>query len=308
MKLLTALLSMQLPAISKFIASSSKLLLPKNPVNMDNLRKFANSYTDTSSMHPSHLVVDVFDNTKGLLKYRIYKNSLNQTPTDIVIWIHGGGYIVGSVYNDDKITTLLQNKINTTVISLNYALAPENPFPEGLHNIVENIREISKLYPNSNLHIAGESAGANLCLASKYYNPDIHYKTISLVYPPIIPSSAPLRSKVKFKNLNGLLTNKSLKYIYQNYINTTSLPLKTLKPLFPMYYIDMFNNSKILLLVATHDILYDENIMFYNKAQSKNIPIELKVYPDIHGFFGRFGHGIDALDYLSNFILSHSKF
>jgi len=83
--------------------------------------------------------------TNEELYCRIYEKG-DGRDEELIFWIHGGGFTIGNIYNDDSIATRLQQHTNLTVISLSYGLAPENPYPQGLNDIVEAIELIIGSY------------------------------------------------------------------------------------------------------------------------------------------------------------------
>jgi acetyl esterase len=309
------------PFVSRIISQSGKLL--PNGYNITSIRKFMS----TIAMPPPPVGVKITsmpldkndhrrNNTNEEFQYRMYTTrEMEEANDDVIFWIHGGGFLIGTLCQDDIIASQICELTNKTVISLSYGLAPENPYPQGLNDIVNIIKKLdTDGYCRGNIILLGESAGANLCLATYYkLTQDPHAVAISsritkigLIYPPIIPSARTRDYSHSASARSGLLTFSSLKYIYKNYIQDTSkLDFQEIRALFPIYYIPTttVRNSgvKILLLLASFDILYNQNIAFYNKSKTVlGDSITLKVYPDIHGFFGRFGHGASALQFLTN--------
>jgi len=88
-----------------------------------------------------------------------------------MLYLHGGGYVVGSPATHDRLTRELADRLAAHVLSLDYALAPEHPYPQGLDDCVDAARWIRAhaeelgLDP-SRLLIGGDSAGANLSAAT----------------------------------------------------------------------------------------------------------------------------------------------
>lgn len=83
----------------------------------------------------------------------------------IVLYIHGGGLVSGSAKGTKGYCSMLAKKMGCRVISIDYALAPEKPYPNGLNDCYKAYMEIRKLYPTSKIALTGESGGAYLCFA-----------------------------------------------------------------------------------------------------------------------------------------------
>ncbi|MCY3769962.1 MAG: alpha/beta hydrolase [Gammaproteobacteria bacterium] len=88
-----------------------------------------------------------------------------KTPGDtLLLYFFGGGYIQGSPEEDLPITAVLSHRLNLTVISPDYRLAPENPYPAAIEDGRMVCREILGKMNIRNLLLVGESAGGNLAL------------------------------------------------------------------------------------------------------------------------------------------------
>lgn len=84
----------------------------------------------------------------------------------VVLYFHGGGWCVGSPRTHEAIVRRLAGSMACPVWSIDYALAPEHPFPQGLHDCLSAIETVAKEYPDARIVLAGDSAGANLALAA----------------------------------------------------------------------------------------------------------------------------------------------
>ena len=82
---------------------------------------------------------------------------------NLILYLHGGGFMVGSAEHKDAQCRYLTQVSGSTVLSVDYRLAPENPFPAAIQDTVESLRYCSGL-PHTKLVIGGDSAGA--CLAA----------------------------------------------------------------------------------------------------------------------------------------------
>ena len=84
----------------------------------------------------------------------------------ILMYLHGGGWIFGSAFTHRVLTVAVGKAAGMQVLSVNYRLAPENPFPAGLEDCAKVYRWLLlKGFKPSNIIIAGDSAGGNLTLA-----------------------------------------------------------------------------------------------------------------------------------------------
>ena len=70
----------------------------------------------------------------GPVLTRLYQALSARGPRPLLLWLHGGGFVAGSVYDLDHVCSRLAHLAGVTVVSLQYRLAPEHPFPAALHD------------------------------------------------------------------------------------------------------------------------------------------------------------------------------
>ena len=97
------------------------------------------------------------------LHLRVYQPS-DAVPGRLLVYLHGGGWCVGSPTTHDNIVRRLAVGLRCDAWSLDYSLAPESPWPEGLLDCVATLRLAALERPGAQLVVAGDSAGANLAL------------------------------------------------------------------------------------------------------------------------------------------------
>ena len=119
---------------------------------------------------------------------RVYKREGVKENLPCIVYIHGGAFIGGSLDVSENPCKLIAEGINGVVISVDYSLAPENPYPLGLNDcrkVVEYIEENNFLYgiDKNKIGIVGESAGANLATIVANENSKIKFQ--GLVYPVV---------------------------------------------------------------------------------------------------------------------------
>src|SRR6266403_5127796 len=98
---------------------------------------------------------------------RLYRPAQQISPGPALLWIHGGGYVLGRARQDDNLCRRFVKALGATVASVDYRLAPEHRFPAALDDcyaatewVVENARSIDCIADR--VAVGGGSAGANL--------------------------------------------------------------------------------------------------------------------------------------------------
>lgn len=122
--------------------------------------------------NPAYLMeaVTVSENIDSGIRCCIYRPTKQDGPLPAMLYMHGGGFVIGCSEDTDYITRMLCHTNQTVVISINYRLAPEVVFPGALDDcqkVLDWVTTHSNLLDvNSNcIYLAGDSAGANLAAA-----------------------------------------------------------------------------------------------------------------------------------------------
>ncbi|MEV6284117.1 alpha/beta hydrolase [Kribbella sp. NPDC051770] len=121
-------------------------------------------------VHPAARVSDLELELPGrTLQARVYKPATDE-PRPVLLWLHGGGFIGGDLRDIEYAASGIAVHGNVVVVSLNYRLAPEHPYPAGLDDVVDTLEWLREHgYPR--ILVGGQSAGAALaagaCLVAK---------------------------------------------------------------------------------------------------------------------------------------------
>ncbi|MGI9371973.1 MAG: alpha/beta hydrolase [Hyphomicrobiales bacterium] len=117
--------------------------------------------------HPNGLITKDF--THEDVPLRLYTPADNK-PGCLILYLHGGGWVIGNLESHDSICAELANQANAQVLAVDYRLAPEHPFPAGFEDCV---KAFNWARANANhLIVAGDSAGSCLAAAIAHYARD----------------------------------------------------------------------------------------------------------------------------------------
>lgn len=223
-----------------------------------------------------------------------------------VVFFHGGGWVVGSIDTHDNQARKLCNSSGAVVVSVDYRLAPEHPYPAGLNDCyaaTEWVAEHGSRFgiDTSRLAVAGDSAGGNLAtvvamLARDRGGPRLAFQL--LVYP--VCDMDPERWPSMTENAQGyFLTTEIMIWFYGHYMGDTSDPNETggndpKSPyISPIRADDLSGLPPALVITAEYDPLRDEGEAYGEALRSAGVEAEvLRAGGMFHGFFG-FGEFID---------------
>jgi acetyl esterase len=225
---------------------------------------------------------------------RVYDPGVKAKPSPLLIFVHGGGSTVGNVDIFDDSIRRVANSSGLLVAAMDYRLAPEHPFPAGLIDVVSAVRWLSINgkglgIDTSRMALGGDSAGANLALATALMLRDSHLvrdhnlvQALYLLYGPYSTDLLNRESMKIFGNGEFGLTYAQMKWVmnqtFQNtsdYQNPLAFPLlsKNLKGLPPVY-----------IAAMALDPLRDESIVLANRLQQEGQEYYLTIWPGV-------GHG-----------------
>jgi acetyl esterase len=220
------------------------------------------------------------------INIRMYRPN-DKKPLPAVVYFHGGGFFKGSLESHDRPLRQLANLSGVIVISVDYRLAPEYPFPHGLNDCIDTTEWImnhaTALGINSRrIAVAGDSAGGSLATAVAGKLNNILCQV--LIYPAT-DSSLATPSWSAFAE-GPILTLKSGIEFWDYY---TKDKIKAA----PIFNDDLSGMPDTFIIAAEYDPLVDEVAAYAKKLRQAYVQVTEKVYPKmIHGFF-QFGGVID---------------
>ncbi|WP_249978054.1 alpha/beta hydrolase [Vreelandella olivaria] len=115
------------------------------------------------------------------------------TDLPVIVFVHGGGFVAGDLDSYDPLMTALANRVQAAVLSVDYRLAPETPFPGGLEDVYAVVAWASVNAPSfggdgTRLAVSGDSAGGNIAAATSMLARDRDGPKIAaqlLMYPTL---------------------------------------------------------------------------------------------------------------------------
>lgn len=222
----------------------------------------------------------------GEVPVYIYQPAGDETTRPGLLWIHGGGYIVGSG-RDDMICNAMADHANCTIVSVDYRMAPEHPFPAGPEDcyaallwMVDNANELG--IDTDRLAIGGASAGGGMTAGVVHMNRDRggpKLKLQLLIYPMIDDThNTPSGDLVRDQRVwNRDVSDKAWKmYLGDSYGGDVSPYAAASRAT------DFSDLPPAYITVGSADLFRDENIAYAQKLFEANIPVELHVY---HGMY-----------------------
>ncbi len=233
----------------------------------------------------------LLDGPESPIRVRIYRPHGAEPNPPAIVFFHGGGWVVGDLDTHDGSARVLAAASGCVVVSVDYRLAPEHPFPAGLDDclaayqwVTANGAELA-IDPEA-VAVMGDSAGGNLAAVVAQVTRDLECPSPiaqGLIYPGTDFTSR-TRSAELFAD-GFFLTEESMHWFRDQYLPdraTWSDPLVS-----PLLAKDLAGCAPAWVWTAGFDPLRDEGRAYAEKLEKAGVPTHYRCYDDqVHGFFG----------------------
>jgi acetyl esterase len=226
-------------------------------------------------------------NNERTLTLRRYAHQQAPTKQPALLYFHGGGFTIGSIHTHDNLCRSLAAKSGVMVLSLDYRLAPEHPFPAAPDDAFETllwvIANAAKLgIEPTRIALGGDSAGANLAAVTAIAARDLHIPiALQLLINPNLASDFDSLSQIEFAE-GYLLDRKTIEWFYSNYLPSNEQLQWRFAPLLAN---NLSQVAPAWLGLASHDPLRDEGLQYVEKLRAANVEVNSIVYEGMmHNF------------------------
>ncbi|AEQ52318.1 alpha/beta hydrolase fold domain-containing protein [Pelagibacterium halotolerans] len=211
-------------------------------------------------------------------------------PLPALIYLHGGGWTFFSLDTHDRLMREYAARAGIAVIGLEYPLAPETKFPNQLTLLADLVRLLANRGEDwgidpSRLAIGGDSAGANLALATALTLRESDYGDALcglLLNYGAFDARMDSESHRLFGDGRYLLGAQEMEVLWSNY---TRDPSQRTDPFVSPILADLKGLPPSFMTIADLDILRDENLTLKSALEAANVPVSGGLYPgSIHAF------------------------
>ncbi len=233
---------------------------------------------------------------------------LQQDEKRIIMYVHGGGYIAGSMNSHRDLASRIAIASDATVLIFNYRLAPEHPFPNGLsdvktvyHWLTENFKDTKRI------SLVADSAGAGLSLAllSELLTNGNPLPACSVLISPWIDLECKNNSHITNQDKDPMLSQHILKKTARLY---TDKDLSN--PLISPVNSKFSGISPVLIQAGEYEVLVDDSKILAKKLNKSGATVQLEVWDEMfhvwHYFARYLSEGRQAIGQIGNFIKKYS--
>lgn len=207
----------------------------------------------------------------------------------LIVYFHGGGWTVGDLDTVDATLRVLTNSTGCAILSVDYRLAPENPFPAAVDDAIAALRwatgkrEFLAGSADAKLVVMGDSAGANLSAVAAIEARDAGAPEIALqvlIYPS---TQEDIDAPFLHAFTPAVLTRNEIAWFFDQYIPASQRSDPRFAPILAASHANL---PPALIVVAGQDLLAEDGRQYAAKLQAAGTPVTVREYPSaIHGFF-----------------------
>lgn len=262
-------------ATTRTAFSPEAIQLMREPFN--ERRRIAAEQTDALGVH-------IVDDKAGAVPVRLYRGGAATAP--VVVYCHAGGFALGNLDTDHRQCVELANRGRCTVVSVDYRLAPEHPYPAALDDAIAVLRWVAANATEldvdaARLAVAGSSAGATLaaCLAQGAVDGSLPPVVFQLLHQPVLDDRA-TASKAEFRT-SPAFDSEAAELMWRHYLAGHAPSPQAV----PARVGDLRCVAPALITCAEVDPFRDEAVEYALRLLRCGVGTELHVFPGAcHGF------------------------
>ena len=227
-------------------------------------------------------------------------------PTRVMLYLHGGGYVLGSLNTHRSLVGSLAQRCGINVLTVNYRKAPDHPFPAALDDALRAYRWLLRQgHAPANVVVAGDSAGGGLALALLVALRDAGemMPAAAVGLSPWTDLNLPMTALRRVAREEGLLLEAlQMRTWGPLYARRTSLAHPLLSPA----RAELHGLPPLLIQVSTAEVLYDHVEKFVDKARSAGVTVTFQPFEGLvhwwHLFWRIVPEARQALDQVAEFV------
>jgi acetyl esterase/lipase len=216
---------------------------------------------------------------------RVHRPAGLTVPSAALLWIHGGGYLLGCAAQDDKFCRRLARELGVVVASVEYRVAPENPYPAALDDCETAMKWLlaQSDVDSSRIAIAGASAGGGLAaaLALRLRDRGTAQPVMQLLTYPMLDDRPALEADPEPKR-RRLLDQAGVRFGWESYLSgaepTDAVPARAT---------DLTGLPPTWIGVGSMDFVSNECVEYADRLKQSGVPCALEVVPGAFHLFDR---------------------
>jgi monoterpene epsilon-lactone hydrolase len=203
---------------------------------------------------------------------------------DVVLYFHGGVYVISDAFLAAGLASEIGRRINATVISVDYRLAPEHPYPAAVDDALAAYHGLlnSGVEP-SDIVLCGDSAGGGLAIATLLSARDraIALPAAAYLMSPYVDLTLAGRTMESKRDLDPLLSRELLEPRVRDYTQGQDAGLDLISPIFA----DLTGLPPLIIQGGSHEVLLDDALRLARQAAIDDVEVTLEITPGVPHVF-----------------------
>jgi acetyl esterase/lipase len=228
---------------------------------------------------------------RSKIRLRIYQPVSAPAPRPALLWLHGGGYVIGKPEIDESCCTLYAREAGITVVSVDYRLAPKHPSPAALDDsyaalkwVADQARQLG--VDKQRIAVGGESAGGGLAAALAQLAHDRReiQPVFQLLVYPMLDDRTALRAEID-DSQNVTWSLQSNRFGWEAYLGQECGGPEAPAYAVPARREDLSGLPPAWIGVGDLDLFHDEDVAYAQRLRDSGVACEQQVVPGaFHGF------------------------
>ncbi len=229
-------------------------------------------------------------------------------PRHVVLYFHGGVYVMGDAALAADLASQVGRRIDAKVISVDYRLAPEHPYPAAVDDALAAYESLlhDGIAP-SDIAFAGESAGGGLAIATLVNARDhgLPLPAAAFVMSPYADLTLAGTTMETRREADPLLSRENLQARVADYTSGQDAALDLISPVFA----DLSGLPPLIIQAGTHEVLLDDALRLARQAANADVEVTLDITPGVPHVFQAYYPILEeataALDRAGQFLSAH---
>ena len=214
---------------------------------------------------------------------RLHRPPAGAEKCPALLWVHGGGYVVGQARQEDALCQRFVRELGIAVAAVDYRLAPEHPYPAALNDCYDALLLLAALpgVDAARLAVGGASAGGGLAAALALYARDRGEvkPVLQLLVAAMLDDRTARRTELNIPGMR-LWNQESNAFGWSAYLGGGDPDVAV-----PARQPNLTGLPPAWLGVGTLDLFHDENVTYSRRLAAAGVPNELEIVPGaFHGF------------------------
>jgi acetyl esterase/lipase len=216
----------------------------------------------------------------------------------VFLYLHGGGYVLGSPATGRHLAAAFSEATGASILSLDYRLAPENPFPAAVEDGAAGYRWlVNQGFPPARIVVGGDSAGGGLTVATLLALRDNGdpLPAAGICISPWVDLTCSADSYKRKSGTDPIVIHEDILWMASLYLGGEDPKTPLISPVFA----DLKGLPPLLIQVGSEEMLLDDSIGLDRRAREAGVDSTLEVWDDMihvwHLFFQMLKEGRDAI-------------